>query len=162
LVKKNFDSDRFSGIIPLIKNTGRSGMKKMFVPLGLIGILLAALITVSFPGEGSGGFGGEESSSECKILLGGTFSTVGGVLRDNLARLNADGSLDTGFTTETDRGVNEFVIDSEGRILIGGNFTTAGGSPCDRIARLQWNGDDDTSFTLETDFAINVVAVQEY
>src|SRR5439155_470667 len=32
-----------------------------------------------------------------KIIIGGTFTTIGGTARNNLARLNADGSLDTGF-----------------------------------------------------------------
>ena len=32
-----------------------------------------------------------------KILIGGGFTTIGGVARNRIARLNPDGSLDTGF-----------------------------------------------------------------
>ncbi|MGD9579454.1 MAG: delta-60 repeat domain-containing protein, partial [Syntrophorhabdus sp.] len=32
-----------------------------------------------------------------KVLVGGGFTTIGGGTRNYIARLNADGSLDTGF-----------------------------------------------------------------
>lgn len=57
-----------------------------------------------------------------KILLGGGFTSVGGVPRAHLARLNADGSLDTGF----DPGINTpaevwaVAVQADGRVVIGG------------------------------------------
>jgi hypothetical protein len=35
--------------------------------------------------------------SDGKLLIGGRFTTVNGVGRTNIARLNEDGTLDTGF-----------------------------------------------------------------
>ena len=35
--------------------------------------------------------------SDGKILIGGDFTTIGGVTRNRIARLNPDGSLDTTF-----------------------------------------------------------------
>jgi hypothetical protein len=37
------------------------------------------------------------TQSDGKILIGGQFSTVGGITRNRIARLNSDGTLDTGF-----------------------------------------------------------------
>ena len=33
-----------------------------------------------------------------KVLLGGTLTSIGGVTRNNLARINVNGSLDTAFS----------------------------------------------------------------
>ena len=38
-----------------------------------------------------------------KILIGGVFTTVLGVTRNNIARLNTDGTLDTAFRPERER-----------------------------------------------------------
>ncbi|MBI5286558.1 MAG: delta-60 repeat domain-containing protein [Deltaproteobacteria bacterium] len=35
--------------------------------------------------------------SDGKIIVGGAFTTIGGVTRNYIARLNSDGSLDVGF-----------------------------------------------------------------
>jgi len=35
--------------------------------------------------------------SDGKVVIGGNFMTIGGMSRNNIARLNPDGSLDTGF-----------------------------------------------------------------
>ena len=40
-----------------------------------------------------------------KMIIGGSFTTVGGVARANIARLNADGSVDASFTASTNSGV---------------------------------------------------------
>jgi delta-60 repeat domain len=82
-----------------------------------------------------------------KVLMAGFFTNVSGVARSRVARLNANGSLDTGFAGG---GANDVVFalvrQPDGRIVIGGNFTSAGGSGRNRIARLTANGSLDTSF----------------
>jgi uncharacterized delta-60 repeat protein len=70
-----------------------------------------------------------------KILVGGTFATVGAETRAHLARLNADGSLDTGFDAgnATPYGVNSLAVQADGRIVVVGYETllrlTADGQP---------------------------------
>jgi uncharacterized delta-60 repeat protein len=81
-----------------------------------------------------------------KVLIGGYFSTVGGVARNNVARLNANGSLDTGFNPNADGSVNGLAVQSDGKVLIGGDFTTVGGVARNRIARLNADGSVDTGF----------------
>ncbi len=83
-----------------------------------------------------------------KVLLGGYFTKVNGVSRNNIVRLNADGSLDTAFNPVT--GANDLVyamaLQPDGRILLGGNFTSVNGIGRNRIARLNADGSLDTSF----------------
>ncbi len=61
-----------------------------------------------------------------KILIGGTFTTVNGVTRNRVARLNPDGSLDTAFDPGTgpNSNVNTLALDASGRVLVGGAFTS--------------------------------------
>jgi len=65
------------------------------------------------------------------------------VSRHRLARLNPDGTLDSGFTPEPNNQVSSLALQTDGKILVGGNFTVAGGQPRNRIARLfamaHWN-----------------------
>ena len=89
-----------------------------------------------------------------QILAGGNFTYVNGVPENSIARLNADGSLDSaGFFGSIDgavRGANgavqAVVCQTDGRVLIGGAFTSADGIARYRIARLMTDGSLDTSF----------------
>ena len=76
-----------------------------------------------------------------KILLGGSFTTLspnGGatVVRDRIARLNPDGTLDTAFNPGASDLVYTIVLQADGKILAGGNFTGIGGQARNFIARL--------------------------
>ena len=86
-----------------------------------------------------------------KILIGGMFTTYQGTARSGIARLNADGALDTSFdpstgTSGTLFSVRAIVVQSDGTILIGGSFTTCNGVARNEIARLDSTGTLDTSF----------------
>jgi len=78
--------------------------------------------------------------SDGKILIGGIFSTIGGVTRNYIARLNSDGTLDTGFNPDANGNVYSIALQSDGKILIGGIFTTIGGVTRNYIARLNSDG----------------------
>jgi uncharacterized delta-60 repeat protein len=83
-----------------------------------------------------------------KVLIGGPFDYVNGVSRTNIARLNADGTLDTSFDpgNGTYGSVNTFALQSDGKALIGGNFTKVNGVTRNYIARLNADGHLDTTF----------------
>jgi uncharacterized delta-60 repeat protein len=84
-----------------------------------------------------------------KVLIGGYFTSVGGQTRKNIARLNADGTLDTGFNPsvlDTDTGVKCVTVQADGKVLIGGRFTSVGGQTRNHIARLNADGTLDTGF----------------
>jgi uncharacterized delta-60 repeat protein len=87
-----------------------------------------------------------------KILVGGYFATFKGANRNGLARLNADGSLDSSFNPGAGGGahVDSIVLQPDGRILIGGHFSTATGAVRNGIARLSADGSLDGSFTPGT------------
>jgi uncharacterized delta-60 repeat protein len=73
-----------------------------------------------------------------KIFIGGSFSTVDGVERNNIARLNTDGSLDMTFNPGggTNDAVKSIAILPDGNILIGGIFTEVDGIEHNYIAQL--------------------------
>ncbi len=67
-----------------------------------------------------------------KILLGGIFTSVGGQPRNNIARLNADGSVESTATFNPGTGASGEVqcvtVQADGKILLGGQFTTVNGT----------------------------------
>jgi uncharacterized delta-60 repeat protein len=90
--------------------------------------------------------------SDGKIIIGGSFTTYNGTLINNIARLNADGTLDLTFNPGT--GANDSVlgtaIQSDGKIIIGGGFTSYNGTAINRIARLNADGTIDLTFNPGT------------
>src|SRR5436190_6657629 len=71
-----------------------------------------------------------------KILLGGDFTTVLGVARNYIARLNTDGTLDTGFDPNASDIVTAIAVQANGKILVGGALNSIGGQPRNHLARL--------------------------
>ena len=86
--------------------------------------------------------------SDGKIIIGGEFNSYNGTARNNIARLNADGSIDLTFNPGT--GANEQVytiaIQSDGKIIIGGEFYSYNGTARNAIARLNADGSLDATF----------------
>src|SRR6185369_3428667 len=99
-----------------------------------------------------------------KVFIGGNFSSVNGANRNGIARLNANGSLDSSFNPSTSGGsVSSVDVQSDGRLLIGGSFTNVNGTNRNRIARLNANGNLDSSFNPGTGVfggAVSSVALQ--
>ena len=87
-----------------------------------------------------------------KVLLGGWFSSINGTMRNGIARLNADGSLDGSFNpgTGTDGNVASIALQPDGKVVLGGDFTTVNGTTRNRIARIHSNASLDTSFNPGT------------
>ncbi len=83
-----------------------------------------------------------------KLLVGGDFTEFNGVSRNRLARLNADGSLDTSFNpgTGADRTVRAILPLANGQTLIGGFFSNYNGTKAEHLARINADGSLDTSF----------------
>jgi uncharacterized delta-60 repeat protein len=102
--------------------------------------------------------------SDGKVLIGGRFTEVGGVARNRIARLNANGTLDATFDPGT--GTNgtpwHLALQPDGKVLIGGAFTEVNGVARNRIARLNANGTLDTTFNpgAGADYIVNSVSVQ--
>src|SRR5262245_58722525 len=100
-----------------------------------------------------------------KVVVGGTFTTLGGggmgtTTRNYIGRLNPDGSIDTSFDPGADAQVEVLVIQADGKILAGGGFTTLAGAPRSRIGRLNSDGSIDSSFNPGADNFVDALAVQ--
>ena len=102
--------------------------------------------------------------SDGKIVIAGNFITYNGTSRKNIARINSNGSLDTGFDPGTGaaNAIYAIAIQSDGKIVIGGNFTTYNGTTRNRIARINTDGSLDTTFDPGTgaNGTINAIAIQ--
>lgn len=98
-----------------------------------------------------------------KILVGGTFTTIAGGTRTNLARLNTDGTLDTSFTANCTGGIVKSIArEDDGDIIIGGAFTNVNAaSPArPRMARVSSSGTLDTGFTPSIASGIECLTLQ--
>jgi uncharacterized delta-60 repeat protein len=102
---------------------------------------------------GSGTFNGVVNSivlqPDNKMLIAGGFSIVNGTNRNGIARLNANGTLDGTFSSNTGSNwcnVRSVVVEPDGRIVIGGYFSTNNGTNRNQVARFTVNGGLDGSF----------------
>ena len=101
-----------------------------------------------------------------KIIVGGTFETVGGVTCPNLARLNANGTLDKNFEVfgkGANGTVRSIVFQQDGKIVLGGSFTKVNGVARAGVARLDADGSVDRTFDpgtgTEGTGAVNSVSI---
>ena len=87
-----------------------------------------------------------------KILVGGFFTAFSGETHNAVARLNADGSIDSSFVTPvfTINSVYTAKAQADGKVLIGGNFTGINGVPRGKVARLNADGSLDLTFNPGT------------
>ena len=99
-----------------------------------------------------------------KIIVGGNFDVVGGVRRSRIARLNADGSLDTTFTRGNGVDGNGIVwvvgSQNDGKVFVGGEFSSVNGTARANLARLNNDGSLDTTFTAQVSDRVLQLAVQ--
>ena len=97
-----------------------------------------------------------------KILVGGDFNTgygeptIGGQIRNFIARLDPTTGLPDSFDPNANDGVSAIVVQPDGKILVGGGFAVIGGQPRNRIARL------DPNTGLADSFNPNVFGVGVY
>ncbi|MDO7873161.1 T9SS type A sorting domain-containing protein [Hymenobacter sp. ASUV-10] len=78
-----------------------------------------------------------------KVLAVGNFSGYQGVAAGRMARLNTDGSRDTGFTTigtGFSSTVYAVAVQADGKLLVGGDFARYGGALVGGLTRLTADG----------------------
>jgi len=76
------------------------------------------------------------------ILVGGEFSRAAESIRQNVARFNPDGTVDTNVAEgEGPNGkVYTLLVMPDGSVIIGGEFSTFGGNPRGNLARINPDG----------------------
>ena len=95
-----------------------------------------------------------------KILIGGDFTSVLGVARNNIARLNPDGTLDAAFDPNANFTVYSIAVQADGKILAAGRFNNIGGQTRHRVARLDATTGLADSFDPDPDNTVYAIAVQ--
>jgi uncharacterized delta-60 repeat protein len=96
-----------------------------------------------------------------KIIVGGRFTQINTTNRAAIARLNADGTIDSSFNpgAGADNPVFALALTTGGKIVIGGAFTTVNGFPRQSVAVLDTNGSVDATFTTGAGINGTVYAV---
>jgi hypothetical protein len=89
--------------------------------------------------DGSGGF-----------YIGGSFTDVGGVPRNNLARVLANGTVDPNWNPSPNGMVIKIFVGNSA-VYVAGNFTTIGSQTRPRLAKL-----DPSTGAVDTTFNANV------
>lgn len=89
-----------------------------------------------------------ELQSDGKIMAGGDFRAMNEVVRNRLARLNADGTLDNSY--DPGAGPNDSVralqLQNDSRLFVAGLFNSISGTPRNRLARLNIDSKLDPTF----------------
>ena len=96
-----------------------------------------------------------------KILIGGTFNFYNGLSKNNIVRLNPNGSLDLDFNTGVgfNSSVRDIKIQSDGKILVAGSFTSYNGQTSRSLIRLNQDGSIDSSFNIGLGFNSDVFTI---
>lgn len=138
---------------------------------GLVRLNANGTRDTSFSGltQNSGVFWDMEVQSDGKIICCGEFTSVNSTSRQNICRLNTNGSLDTsfggtsGFTGTFSNAVVDIDIQSDGKILCAGYFTQYSGVSRNGVCRLNTDGTIDTTFTspLPNDNNLTVLRIEQ-
>lgn len=91
------------------------------------------------------------------IYVGGGFSTIDGQSRSGIARLNSDGSLDTGFTADVSGGLStvETLVLNGSQLYLGGSFSTIQSQTRQNLALVSAiDGTLDGGFVANTDSTV--------
>jgi hypothetical protein len=86
------------------------------------------------------GQGGEVAAiavqADGKVLVGGSFTTIGGATRNFIARLDPTTGLADSWDPNANNQVQSIAVQADGKILAGGNFSSVGGQTRNYFARL--------------------------
>lgn len=95
-----------------------------------------------------------------KIVVAGLYTAVNGAARQDIARVNPNGSVDTGFAAHAGNQIRGMAMQPDGRIVLAGYFTTMNGINRNRIARLNADGTLDSLFNPSANDIARTVALQ--
>ncbi len=98
--------------------------------------------------------------SDSKIVIGGDFSLVNYEGRQNIARLNSNGTLDTTFTASSNARVYALALQPDKKILVGGVMSVLSGQAVINLGRLNSNGTPDSGFLPSANASVNTMVVQ--
>ncbi len=96
-----------------------------------------------------------------EVVVGGSFTSIGGLPRNRLARLSAaNAAADPGWNPDADDWVYSLAVAADGTIIVGGSFTAIGGQPRTSAARLAASdGAASPGWNLALDGGVDAVAL---
>ena len=100
------------------------------------------------------------TQADGRVVIGGTFTSVGGATHNYLARLSADGTVDPTYNPSLNGRVSTLAIQSDNKVIVGGTFTSVTGEPRNFIARLNPSGSIDSEFNPIVDGPVGVILLQ--
>ncbi|HTY89437.1 MAG TPA: delta-60 repeat domain-containing protein [Candidatus Acidoferrum sp.] len=100
-----------------------------------------------------------------RVLVGGMFAGINGVSRIRLARLHADGAVDSNFVASVNSSqsfttVSHLAVQANEQIVLGGWFESVNGAPHTNIARLNNNGSLDPGYSAQIDSPPNALLLE--
>lgn len=102
-----------------------------------------------------------------KILAIGNFFQFGGVLANQVIRLNDDGTIDTSFNIGSgsfqNTRITDLVLQDDGKVILAGEFTSFNGVARDGIVRLNQDGSVDLGFDpdLGSGYGAEKIAIRD-
>jgi uncharacterized delta-60 repeat protein/uncharacterized repeat protein (TIGR01451 family) len=107
------------------------------------------------------------SQTDDRLVLGGAFTVINGIVRNCIARLNYDGSVDTSFNPGGGAdgpvlALAETFLNGQRKVIVGGAFTIMNSVPRNGIARLNDDGSLDTTFAVGLGVNGSVFATAAY
>jgi uncharacterized delta-60 repeat protein len=139
---REFDGITHPGIVRLLPN-------------GFLDNTFAAVDLQVLAGTGFGLWARPEVQGDGKVIIAGDFSAINNVPSLGIARLNPNGSVDTGFTPTgfmragTTK-IRAVVVQGDGKVVIGGKFVV--GSSVVPLVRLNTDGSFDSTYILPANF----------
>ena len=137
--------------------------------LAVFGFLLMTMANVNVRGQMADAFeptvdnavSAIQQQPDGKIIIGGSFTSVGGQMRNRLARLNADGSLDTTFAdANLSQPVRDIALQSDGKIIVSTVATSTPTQMLNQLFRFNADGTLDTSFNPNVNNGVYAVTLQ--
>jgi len=105
--------------------------------------------TPPLPNEGlDGGIGVVALQTSGRVIIGGAFRELDGVLIKNLAQLNTDGTLNPAFNPAPNADIYALAVQPDNKILVGGGYSKINGQVRHSIVRLNADGTLDESFAI--------------
>lgn len=92
-------------------------------------------------------------------IVAGRFDLANQVLRGNILRLHADGTLDPDWKPAIDGAVNTLALDAGGAVFVGGDFASVDGQARERLAKLSAAGALDPGWKPFANGSVRALAV---
>lgn len=96
--------------------------------------------------------------AEGKVIAAGHSLNEQGLFLREIARLNADGSVDESWVGRTTDKTESILLQEDGKLLVGGYFRTANGVTRTMLARFNADGSLDTEFQAQIDNFVWTIA----